>query len=52
MRTIQLLDNLEFHVEHTVRAMDEDLVFVGFLHGVPSNISDRVGGLLAHEGAS
>jgi quercetin dioxygenase-like cupin family protein len=36
---------------HTVRALDEDLVFVGFLHGVPSNISVRVGGLLAHEGA-
>ncbi len=35
---------------HTVRALDEDLVFVGFLHGVPSNISARVAGLLAHEG--
>lgn len=35
---------------HTVRALDEDLVFIGFLHGVPSNISTRVAGLLAHEG--
>jgi quercetin dioxygenase-like cupin family protein len=35
---------------HTVRALDEDLIFVGFLHGVPSNISARVAGLLAHEG--
>ncbi len=35
---------------HTVRALDEDLVFVGFLHGVPSNISTRVAGLLADEG--
>ncbi len=35
---------------HTVRALAEDLVFVGFMHGVPSNISARVAGLLAHEG--
>ena len=35
---------------HTVRALDEDLVFVGFMHGVPSNISARVAGLLAHAG--
>ncbi len=35
---------------HTVRALDEDLVFVGFMHGVPSNISARVAGLLAQEG--
>jgi hypothetical protein len=35
---------------HPVRALDEDLVFVGFMHGAPRNISARVGGLLAHEG--
>jgi quercetin dioxygenase-like cupin family protein len=35
---------------HTVRALDEELIFVGFLHGAPSNLSPRVGGLLGHEG--
>jgi quercetin dioxygenase-like cupin family protein len=34
---------------HTVRALDEHVVFVGFLHGAPSNISARVAGLLAQE---
>ena len=31
---------------HTVRALDEELVFVGFLHGVPGMREDRVGGEL------
>lgn len=30
--------------DHNIRALDEELVFVEFLHGAPSNISDRVGG--------
>lgn len=29
---------------HAVRAGDERLVFVGFLHGAPGNVSDKVGG--------
>lgn len=34
---------------HTVRALNEDLVFVGFLHGVESMRSDRVGGEIGRE---
>ncbi len=30
--------------KHHVRAEDEELVFVGFLHGAPGNTSDRTGG--------
>ncbi len=34
-------------VEHCmIRALDQDLVFLGLLHGAPSNESDRVGGML------
>ncbi len=33
---------------HTIRALDEKLVFVGFLHGAPSNVSDKVGGAVGH----
>lgn len=29
---------------HVIRALDEELVFVGFLHGAPGNDSDKVGG--------
>ncbi|MCC7165255.1 MAG: hypothetical protein IT331_22335 [Anaerolineae bacterium] len=29
---------------HGVRAGDERLVFVGFLHGAPGNVSSKVGG--------
>lgn len=29
---------------HSVRALDEELVFVGFLHGVEGTRPDRVGG--------
>lgn len=29
---------------HVIRALDEELVFVGFLHGAPGNHSDKVGG--------
>jgi quercetin dioxygenase-like cupin family protein len=32
--------------EHEVRAGDEELVFVGFLHGVPGTRPDHVGGEL------
>ncbi len=35
--------------EHTVRALDEELVFVGFLHGAPSNASEKVGGVIGHQ---
>lgn len=31
---------------HTVRALDEELVFVGFLRGAPSNVSEKIGGLI------
>ena len=34
---------------HSVRAVDEDLVFIGFLHGVGSARPDKVGGLLGQE---
>lgn len=32
---------------HVIRAINEELVFVGFLHGVPGMPSDKVGGTLA-----
>lgn len=32
---------------HAVRALDEDLVFVGFLHGVEGMRPGKIGGLLA-----
>lgn len=38
--------------DHVVRALDDELVFVGFLHGAPSNVSDRAGGILGHQEAS
>jgi quercetin dioxygenase-like cupin family protein len=31
---------------HVIRALDEELVFLGLLHGAPSNVSDMVGGKL------
>lgn len=31
---------------HVIRAQDQELVFLGLLHGAPSNESDRVGGML------
>ncbi len=34
---------------HAVRALDEELVFVGFLHGVEGTRPGKVGGLLAGE---
>ncbi len=34
---------------HTVRATDQKLVFIGFLHGAPSNVSDKVGGVIGHQ---
>jgi quercetin dioxygenase-like cupin family protein len=37
---------------HTVRALDEELVFVGFLHGVAGARTGRVGGTLARKGES
>ncbi len=35
--------------EHSVVADDEELVFVGFLHGVPANTSDKTGGELGRQ---
>ncbi len=34
--------------KHSIRALDENLVFVGFLEGVPSNTSDKIGGMIGH----
>lgn len=31
---------------HVIRAVDEELVFVGFLHGALGNDSDKVGGAI------
>ena len=31
---------------HSIRALDEELIFVGFLHGAPSNVSGKRGGKL------
>ncbi len=33
--------------DHTVRALDEELMFVGFLHGAPGSQHGTVGGELA-----
>jgi len=35
--------------DHTVRALDEELVFVGFLHGVDEMRSGKVGGKLGQQ---
>ncbi|MCZ2115448.1 MAG: hypothetical protein LC131_16720 [Anaerolineae bacterium] len=35
--------------DHAVRALDEELVFVGFLHGVEGTRPGKVGGLLAEQ---
>jgi quercetin dioxygenase-like cupin family protein len=32
---------------HTVRALDEELVFIGFLHGTPLKTTDDVGGKIS-----
>lgn len=29
---------------HLIRALDDDLVFVGFFRGAPSNVSEKMGG--------
>jgi quercetin dioxygenase-like cupin family protein len=34
---------------HAIQALDEDLVFVGFLHGTPGNPGDRVGGEMSRQ---
>ena len=34
---------------HSVRALDEELVFVGFLHGVAGARPDKTGGTLSHD---
>jgi quercetin dioxygenase-like cupin family protein len=34
---------------HTIRALDQELVFVGFLHGTPSNVSEKKGGMIARK---
>lgn len=37
---------------HSIRAVNEDLVFVGFLHGAPSNVSEKVGGTIGRKSES
>ncbi len=37
--------------KHSVRALDEELVFIGFLHGVPGTRHGKVGGLMAEQEA-
>ncbi|MDE3090141.1 MAG: cupin domain-containing protein [Chloroflexota bacterium] len=34
---------------HVIRALDEELVFVGFLHGASSNVSEKKGGKLGRK---
>ncbi len=34
---------------HSIRALDQDLLFVGFLEGAPSNTTEKIGGILGHE---
>jgi len=34
---------------HTIRALDEELILVGFLHGAPSNLSNKRGGKLGRK---
>lgn len=34
--------------EHQVRAEDEELAFIGFLHGATGNDSNKIGGELGH----
>lgn len=34
--------------DHAIRTLDEKLVFVGFLHGAPSNVTEKVGGAIGH----
>jgi quercetin dioxygenase-like cupin family protein len=35
--------------KHAIRALDEELVFVTFLHGAPSNASEEKGGKLGRK---
>jgi len=44
--TILIYDKGE---SHAVRALDEELIFVGFLHGVEGTRPGKVGGLLAEQ---
>ncbi len=41
--TLLIFDPAE---SHSVRALDEDLVFIGFLHGIPTTRPGKVGGEL------
>lgn len=34
---------------HTIRALDQELVFAGFLHGAPSNVSEKKGGMISRK---
>ncbi len=34
---------------HSIRALDQELVFVGFLRGAPSNVSEKKGGMLSRK---
>lgn len=31
---------------HSIRALDQDLIFIGVLHGAPSNVSEKIGGMI------
>jgi quercetin dioxygenase-like cupin family protein len=44
--TLLIFDPAE---KHSLRAMDENLVFVGFLQGVPATRPGKTGGKLGHE---
>jgi quercetin dioxygenase-like cupin family protein len=35
---------------HTIEALDEELVFVGFLHGAPAAIPGKLGGVMTKKG--
>lgn len=43
VNTLLIIDPKE---NHAIRALNEELVFVTFLHGVPSNVSEKKGGKL------
>ena len=34
---------------HSIHALDQELVFVGFLHGAPSNVSEKKGGTISRK---
>jgi quercetin dioxygenase-like cupin family protein len=46
VNSLLILDPKE---NHAIRALDEELVFVTFLHGAPSNVSENKGGKLGRK---